>query len=172
MVSKFKTLLVAGVALPVLAGVALAQSAPVGTSSKTTVTPPAVTAPSAAPAPAAKAGTSVTTTTPAAKAEGSAGTTVKSDAVKSDAGKADAGKADATAGTKTELKTDKKDPAKSSAVTGTDTHKTAMVKKHRAPKKVDDHKAGTVDKTSSIHAPAQPQKAGDIGTTGSAAKKL
>lgn len=187
MFSNFKALLVAGVALPALVGVAFAQGA--ATNNSVTPSAPSVKSDTAISTPSVKADAKVA---PSVKAD----TTVATPSAKSDAKVAPSAstgaKADVNAGSsKPETKIDSSAKAGTTAAAPTDATKTVpgksselapksgaskmSVVKQNHLKKHDIQKtstAGSASASTIARGPATPPKAGGIATPGSAAPKL
>jgi hypothetical protein len=186
MFSNFKTLLVAGVALPALVGVAFAQGA---ATTNNSVSPNAPAAAIGA-APAVKSDSTIST--PAVKGEAKVAPAAKADVNVGSSTKPDnkvepSAKAGTTTSAPAAVDSSKPAPAKSSAATPDTSKKddskpeakkeigkTSMVKQHHL-KTQDVQKTGATDKTSAskiARSPAKLPKAGDVATPGTAAQKL
>jgi hypothetical protein len=169
MFSNFKALLVAGVALPALVGVAFAQ----GAATSNSVSP---NAPSAAVSAAPSVKPDAAISTPAVKSEIGKSDTKLAPAAKTETKVEPSAKAGTTTAAPA-VDSTKAAPGKTSAIapntTKSDSTKTSMVKQHHL-KKQDVQKTGAADSSAKTIArgPAKPPKAGDIAAPGTAAQKL
>jgi hypothetical protein len=167
MFSNFKALLVAGVALPALVGVAFAQG--VTTNNSVTPSAPSVKSDTTISTPAVKADAKVA---PSAKADVNAGSSSKPE-TKIDS----SAKAGTTAAAPPATPTDAKKtvPGKTSEIAPkSDATKMSVVKQNHL-KKQDIQKTsatGNVAANKIARGPATPPKAGDVATPGPAAPKL
>jgi hypothetical protein len=159
MFSNFKALLVAGVALPALVGVAFAQ----GVTTSNTVSPSA---------PSVKSDTAIST--PSVKSDAKVTPSAKADA-KVDQSAKSSTKVEPSANSGTSVDTVKPAPGKTSEIVPkSDAPKMSAVKQHHQ-KKQHVQTTGAADGAAAnqiARGPAKPPKAGDVATPGTAAQKL